>query len=313
MCFGIAIFVSAITFGQQEEDTIQRKLISHDTIYYGEIRGRVYTENGEPASFVKVLVLDFEQEVKGGAYADENGRFSIKTLPVGVYNLRIVSIEYGELYVPNVKVKRDEITRIDKELVMELQIETLKPIIYFYPEENTSLNVELSYEGQLTTTYPKIEKGNQWNVQASPDGTLTDSIDRTYYSLYWEGIPDNPLSIEEGNVVSAEATIPFLEKSLATLGLNEREANEFIIFWLPHLEKNSWNLISFSTDKYEKQAQLKITPEPETLIRVMMVFQGLDSKIDFPVQDLEPLRKERKGFTVVEWGGQASTTGLTVQ
>jgi hypothetical protein len=42
---------------------------------------------------------------------------------------------------------------------------------------------------------------------------------------------------------------------------------------------------------------------PETVIRVMMLTQPLDEKIDVPLQDLSPLNKERKGFTIVEWGG----------
>lgn len=48
----------------------------------------------------------------------------------------------------------------------------------------------------------------------------------------------------------------------------------------------------------------RISPTPETLIRVMMVFQGLDEEIEFPIQDLRPLNKTRKGFTFVGWGGQ---------
>ena len=35
----------------------------------------------------------------------------------------------------------------------------------------------------------------------------------------------------------------------------------------------------------------------------MMLTQPLPAKIDYPEQDLTPLKKTRKGFTVVEWGG----------
>jgi len=34
-----------------------------------------------------------------------------------------------------------------------------------------------------------------------------------------------------------------------------------------------------------------------------MLTQPLNSKIDFPLQDLSLLKKIRRGFTVVEWGG----------
>lgn len=45
------------------------------------------------------------------------------------------------------------------------------------------------------------------------------------------------------------------------------------------------------------------TPQPETIIRVMMLARPLTNKIDVPLQDLKPFHKTRKGFTVVERGG----------
>jgi len=69
------------------------------------------------------------------------------------------------------------------------------------------------------------------------------------------------------------------------------------------MENNTYNLIHFSSRQYEEMAKLNISPKPETIIRVMMVFQPLEIPIDIPQQNLFDLRKERKGFTVVEWGG----------
>lgn len=177
-----------------------------------------------------------------------------------------------------------------------------KPVIYLYPETTTALTVKLDFDGKLTHTYPKYEK--EWKVTAHPDGTLIDTNGQEYYALYWEGESPTPYTLSEGNVIKGEETIAFLETALATLGLNRREANEFIMYWLPRLENNAYNLIHFSTDEYEAKVQLNIDPAPETLIRVMMVFQPLKNTIDIPEQNLESLRKTRKGFTVVEWGGQ---------
>ena len=39
------------------------------------------------------------------------------------------------------------------------------------------------------------------------------------------------------------------EEKLAILGLNEREAEEFIIYWLPKLESNKYNYIRFATEE----------------------------------------------------------------
>lgn len=177
-----------------------------------------------------------------------------------------------------------------------------KPIIYLYPEKETKITVKLNFDGHLSHTYPKYNHG--WSMTASSDGTLVDSEGKEYYALYWEGHEHNPLSIPNGTILKGEETITFLEKELPMMGLNAKETNEFIIYWMPQLENNKYNLIHFSANEYTKMAQLAITPKPETLIRVMMVFQPLDSPIEIKHQNLSELYKVRKGFTVVEWGGR---------
>lgn len=177
-----------------------------------------------------------------------------------------------------------------------------KPVIYLYPEKDMIVNVELDFNGRLTHTYPKYDKG--WMVYAKSDGTLYDKDGNEYYALYWEGHEKEPFKIDEGFVIEGAKTTEFLEDALATLGLNRREANEFIIYWLPQMENNPYNLIHFSTEQYEEMAELKIMPEPETVIRVMMVFQPLTDIIEIPKQDLSKMKKKRNGFTVVEWGGK---------
>jgi antitoxin component YwqK of YwqJK toxin-antitoxin module len=178
-----------------------------------------------------------------------------------------------------------------------------KPIIYLYPEKETKINVQLDFNGSLTHTYPKYPQ-NGWAITAHEDGTLFDENNKEYYALYWEGMESSPLDIPNGNIIKGSETVAFLEAELPKLGLSSKEANEFIIYWLPQLENNPYNLIHFSTQAYEDLAHLKISPSPETLIRVMMVFQPLNFKKDYPKQNLTPLKKERKGFTVVEWGGR---------
>tara|TARA_Y100001978_G_C23641595_1_gene408579 strand:- start:14 stop:868 length:855 start_codon:yes stop_codon:yes gene_type:complete len=176
-----------------------------------------------------------------------------------------------------------------------------KPIIYLYPEKTQKINIELDFNGQLTHTYPKYEKG--WNITAEPNGKIIDKNNKEYYALYWEGISNEEYKIDKGHVIPGAKTIEFLENMLSNLGLNRREANEFIIYWLPRMENNPYNLIHFSTAQYEEMAKLKITPHPENLIRVMMVFKALDHPIKIQKQNIKPIKTKRKGFTVVEWGG----------
>ena len=46
---------------------------------------------------------------------------------------------------------------------------------------------------------------------------------------------------------------------------------------------------------------LEITPSPDTIIRVLMEYKVIDNNISINEQVLT--KAERKGFTVVEWGG----------
>ena len=175
-----------------------------------------------------------------------------------------------------------------------------KPVIYLYPEEEMRVNVTLDYDGRLTSTYPSYEDG--WTVDAAPDGTLTDpDTGRQYYCLFWEGEADTKYDFSTGFCVAGEDTVAFLEGALADLGLTEQEANEFIIYWLPKMEGNTWNLISFQQEAYTESAVLTIDPAPDTLIRVFMAWQGLDEPVEVEPQSLTAL--ERTGFTAVEWGG----------
>ena len=216
--------------------------------------------------------------------------------------------DWGELELHEIFVMGDLDTTL---FMIEYADGVAKPIIYFYPEKDMIVNVKLNFDGRLTHTYPKYHNG--WQVYAKTDGTLYDESKQEYYALYWEGQANHEFIIDEGFVVEGKETIPFLEKSLETLGLNRKEANEFIIYWLPQMENNPYNLIHFSTTQYQEMAKLTITPTPETLIRVMMVFQPLDAKIDISIQDLSKLKVERKGFTVVEWGGKRINKSIQIE
>ena len=77
-----------------------------------------------------------------------------------------------------------------------------------------------------------------------------------------------------------------LAQGLARLGLTRREGNEFIVFWLPQLEENPYNLIAFQTDAYTDHARLTVTPEPDTVLRVSMPWKPLDSPVEIESQPL---------------------------
>ena len=174
-----------------------------------------------------------------------------------------------------------------------------KPVIYLYPEEETEVTVRLDYDGTLTCTYPAYEDG--WTVTAAPGGTLTDESGQTYSYLYWEGVTRTEYDFSRGFCVPGADTAAFLEDALSRLGLTRREANEFIVYWLPLMEPNPYNLISFQSAAYTDHARLTVTPEPDSLLRVFMAWKPLEAPAEIPPQELSGFK--RTGFAVVEWGG----------
>ncbi len=175
-----------------------------------------------------------------------------------------------------------------------------KPVIYLYPQETTDISVRLDFNGDLTCTYPDYDKG--WNVTAEPDGTLINKDDgREYSYLFWEGEGTAYWDLSKGFVVEGKDTLKFLQDTLWNMGLNYKEMNDFIVYWLPQMNKNKYNLISFQTGAYKKSAKLNITPEPDSILRIFMVYKPLNQPVDIAPQDFKPFTRE--GFTVIEWGG----------
>ena len=85
------------------------------------------------------------------------------------------------------------------------------------------------------------------------------------------------------------------------LGLTAKEVNEFIIYWLPIMQKNSYNIITIHTDDYVNAVPLTASPIPDSRIRVFMTLRASNSEVAISSQTLP--QYERNGFTVVEWGG----------
>lgn len=181
----------------------------------------------------------------------------------------------------------------------------VKPVIYLYSDvDDKEVTVRLITDNEISCEYPERED-DVWKVHADKDGRVRDKNGQEYNYLYWEGLSDTPYDFRTGFCVKGEDSAKFLEISLAKLGLSRQEENEFIVYWLPILESNNYNLISFQTEVYNKAYGLDIEPAPGHILRVFMAVRPLGKPVDIMEQDLEAVRGsfEREGFYVVEWGG----------
>ena len=175
-----------------------------------------------------------------------------------------------------------------------------KPILYLYPtEDNTNIDVTFEKPELLTTSYPKYD--NSWNVTANKNGDLYTNDGKYYYGLYWED-DYKPNEFNEGFYVTKDNAINFLEDKLTKIGLNDRERNEFIMYWLPKLENNGKSIVNFEfTEDRDAFNKLNINPQPDSILRLLMNVKKVDEEVNIPEQELKPF--ERKGFVAVEWGG----------
>ena len=175
-----------------------------------------------------------------------------------------------------------------------------KPILYLYPTKKMKVNVKIKNEQNILTSYPRYNNG--FNVYAYPNGDLYDENNKYYYALYWDEKLNYQVDFSEGFYVEKGNADKFLEEKLEMIGLNKKEQNEFIMYWLPVLSQNEKSLVYFElTEERQKNSEIIISPKPDSLLRINMHIKKIDKKVDIKKQKLTKFN--RNGFVAVEWGG----------
>jgi hypothetical protein len=104
--------------------------------------------------------------------------------------------------------------------------------------------------------------------------------------------------------VSTDKLLYFLENSLASMGLNSTEAQDFITFWYPQMIKNEKNTIRFIfNESCDAFAKIKVAPKPSSIYRLSMIWSANTSET---TNELKPQifpKVNRNGFYLIEWGG----------
>ena len=182
-----------------------------------------------------------------------------------------------------------------------------KPVIYLYPTRTEQIVLTNNFKGKLLNSYPSYM--DNWTVLAEPNGNLLNMKDnRNYKYLYWEGaysFSKEHFQFQSGFYVKDEDYVSFLQQKLALIGLNENEINDFIVYWLPAMNRYPNCFIHFRiNDNIDGCSVFESKPEADTLIRVFMEFSGVDNIDNAPQVPEQTLQAFiRKGFTIVEWGG----------
>ncbi len=264
-----------------------------------KITGTIY--NSKEKSLSGVVISNLNE--KEAFYSDLNGEYSLSAYKNDLLVYSLEGYDSRKTTVDKAGKVNIILGGIDNRIKMG-DITIKKPIIYLYPTQKTDIKIDLEFKGKLLTSFPKYD--NNWSVTAYPDGRIFDNkTNRFYSSLFWDGMQNftkehyNYLS---GFVVSKNDLTNFLIEKLENIGLNNYETNEFIQYWLPILEQNETNFIHFYVNAdYDIISKNNVFPKPDTSIRIFMEFYALDKSIEISEQRFS--KTERKGFTLVEWGG----------
>ena len=269
----------------------------------GMIKGTIIDkETGEPIPFANVII---DMENKIGAVSDMDGRFTIKNLAPGKYDVTFKYIGYETRIYEDVKVEADRITFLDGDVTMlEQQIEVLKPVIYMYSNEVINGSISLNTEYDKMFTYPKYDIESGWKFTVDVNGIKVDG--QSYNYLFWEALTNDYSKVghamNEGFCVAGDSAITFLEPMLDHLGFNQAEKVDFITFWGPQIAKNKWSQVHFKVDEaYDDVMKMDVSPQPDAMRRVFMTLTPIDKPVELKEQVFTEF--ERSGFTLLEWGG----------
>ncbi|KAG8933237.1 hypothetical protein FRC01_010226 [Tulasnella sp. 417] len=227
-----------------------------------------------------------------------------------------------------------------------------KPVIYLFPPQPLEATVRLSLEPswKFDVVYPVVTiqdgpqskwQSVQWRVDAAPDGNLRDKdfgVEVTY--LFWEA--KTVARLRRGEMVASKTFIPgqthcepensvvlpvqeitqYLDRALNLLGLHTSARTDFLTYWLPRFLQHKYIALRFvSQEAYEAAAPLDVSPKPDLVTRIFMIFQGVTadelaawSEAEVRAQDnavfwqsvvgTDPEKQQDSTmFRVLEWGG----------
>ncbi|MFT5778139.1 MAG: hypothetical protein ACI837_001095 [Crocinitomicaceae bacterium] len=238
--------------------------------------------------------------IDGQTKLTPGSRLTICTKP-GKHIFQFFTWHYTEIFTDTVIIKPHyrDVYQLNMSYSVSMMMMN-KPVIYLYPELPTLVNVEIDIAGENPFYYPSYEDG--WNCKALPNGEIQFG-DKTYNYLFWDAqAVGTTLLHREGFIIQKDEVVPFLEKQLTTAGFTSKEQADFITYWAPRMIQNEQIFIQFMfNDACDEFAELKITPEPDNIYRIYMLWEPTETVFEVKEQVIESINRE--GFTVLEWGG----------
>ncbi|EJF58375.1 ubiquitin-domain-containing protein [Dichomitus squalens LYAD-421 SS1] len=226
-----------------------------------------------------------------------------------------------------------------------------KPVIYLFSPHaisDATVSISLAPQWSFSHIYPQVDvkalaagkEQASWSISANPNGSLlsylfweatsntaippspppsprldvppplVEHFDPAYPSL----TPESPTAI----IIPFSQLLMYLDHTLKALSLHTSARNDFITYWLPALSKKPYVALRFlPQDAYERAAELEVTPLPDVITRVFMLFGGVEAEeVELWSEAMEQVGKvdwvdivgvksgawDERVFRVLEWG-----------
>ncbi|EDR29226.1 hypothetical protein EDI_237900 [Entamoeba dispar SAW760] len=194
-----------------------------------------------------------------------------------------------------------------------------KPVILIYDDtikekEEFCCHLELNDAIDIGATYPNpriikednTKKAYEWKGTYCSDGVSNCVIEinnKHFDYLFWEGVCLKKEEFKGKEVgITHENISNELEVLLKKLGMNEREINDFIVYWIAKLNKNYYKVTICDSSYDNEIAQLKISGFNQTH-RIALKFEEVENINNLPTIDSVEERQRPTGKYVIEWGG----------
>ena len=176
------------------------------------------------------------------------------------------------------------------------------------------MNIGATYPSPSTVNESDITKKEyEWKGKYSSNGSdnccKVTIKGKKYDYVFWEGpcMKDDQF---KGNVIGIRSEVfeEELDKLVEKLGLNERERNDFIVYWLTKLSGRKGHKVTICDEKYDNEiARLEVSGFTEQL-RVMLKFEEIEEDEVMKLKGVETVEKKERptGKYVIEWGGDLS-------
>jgi hypothetical protein len=184
------------------------------------------------------------------------------------------------------------------EIIRLGEIPVRKPAIYIYPDHDAYFDVELFPNNGVVLTNSVPEYGTGWHVFVETSGRIDHQYDYLFYEAALGKLPE----LADGWCLSRDDLSSELNVLLSGIGLNAREAGDFIAYWTHYLtEYEYYQIYPLFDHSLDHLVGLQVAPAPDAILRVWFFFEGCDECSDLPPPELPEF--QRGTITVIEWGG----------